>query len=81
VQASRYDEDTARRLPAANGSYLSNIYAPVLAPFIAPTVIDSRPRLSDSTLTGVSVADTLSVFDERILLTLGVRRQGIEAHN
>ncbi|WP_163579521.1 TonB-dependent receptor domain-containing protein, partial [Klebsiella pneumoniae] len=41
----------------------------------------SRPRLSDSTLTGVSVADTLSVFDERILLTLGVRRQGIEAHN
>ncbi|WP_461654403.1 TonB-dependent siderophore receptor [Methylorubrum aminovorans] len=81
VQASRYSEDTARRLPAGRGSYLSNIYDPVLVPLIAPSVIDSRPRLSDSTLTGLSVADTLSVFDERILLTLGVRRQGIEAHN
>ncbi len=81
VQASRYAEDTARRLPRGNGSYASNIYDPILARFIAPTVIASRPRLSDSTLTGISVADTLSVFDERILLTLGVRRQGIEAHN
>ncbi|WP_407524232.1 TonB-dependent receptor [Methylobacterium oryzisoli] len=81
MQASRYSEDTARRFPPGNGTYLSNIYNPVLAPIIAPTVIASRPRLSDSTLTGLSIADTMSVFDERILLTLGVRRQGIEAHN
>ncbi len=81
VQASRYAEDTARRFPAGTGTYLSNLYDPVLVPAIAPPVITSRPRLSDSTLTGLSVADTLSVLDERILLTLGVRRQGIEAHN
>ncbi|KMO32087.1 energy transducer TonB [Methylobacterium variabile] len=81
VQASLYQEDAARRLPAGRGSYLSNIYNPILAPYIAPTVIDSRPRLYDSTLTGVSIADTMSVFEERILLTLGVRQQGIEAHN
>lgn len=81
VQTSLYQEDAARRLPPGRGSYLSNIYDPVSVPPIAPTIVDSRPRLYDSTLTGVSVADTLSVFDERILLTLGVRRQGIEAHN
>lgn len=81
VQASRYQEDAGRSFTAGRGSYLSNIYDPVLAPYIAPTVINSRPRLYDSTLTGVSVADTMSVFDERILLTLGVRQQGIEAHN
>lgn len=81
VQASLYQEDAARRLPAGRGSYLSNIYNPVLVPLIAPTAIDSRPRLYDSRLTGISVADTMSVFDERILLTLGVRRQGIEANN
>lgn len=82
VQASRYGEETGRRFPAGRGSYLSNIYNPVLAPPITPLVPDaSRPRLSDATLTGLAVADTLSVFDERILLTLGVRRQGIAAHN
>lgn len=81
VQASLYQEDAARRLPPGRGSYRSNIYDPVLASYIAPTVIDARPRFYDSRLTGVSIADTMSVFDERILLTLGVRRQGIEAHN
>ena len=81
VQGSVYNEDTARRFPAGRGAYLSNIYDPIRAPFIAPAVIDSRPRLSDSTLTGISVADTMSVFDEHVLLTLGVRGQGIEAHN
>ncbi|GJE25496.1 TonB-dependent receptor [Methylobacterium organophilum] len=81
VQASVYNEDIARRLSAGRGSYLSNLYAPVLVPLIAPTVVESRPRLSDSTLSAIAVADTLSVFDERILLTLGLRQQRIEAHN
>ena len=63
MQASLYQEDAARRLPAGRGSYLSNIYNPILAPYIAPTVIDSRPRLYDSTLTGVSIADAMSVFE------------------
>lgn len=81
VQASVYSEDTGRELSAVRGSYLSNLYNPVLAPYIAPVISSSRPRLSDSTLTGVSVADTMSVLDERILLTVGVRQQRIEARN
>ncbi len=44
-------------------------------------MIDSRPRLYDSTLTGISIADTMSILDDRLLLTLGLRHQGIGAHN
>ncbi|CAA2156816.1 Ferrichrome receptor FcuA [Methylobacterium brachiatum] len=81
VQASTYDEDTARQFPAGRGAYLSNIYAPRLAAYIPPPITAGRPRLSDSTLSGISVADTLSTLDEHVLLTVGVRRQRVEAHN
>jgi iron complex outermembrane receptor protein len=81
LQFSRYHDETSRELAAARGSYTSNIYNPVRVADIAPLRIGSRARLSDSTLTGVSVADTLSAFDDRILLTLGVRRQNIQARN
>lgn len=81
LQFSRYHEETSREFAAAPGSYASSIYSPVRVTEIAPMRIGSRPRLSDSTLTGLSVADTVSALDERILLTLGVRRQTIVAHN
>ena len=81
VQASYYREEIARWLSPAGRSYRSNIYNPVLVPPIGVAVNAARPRFSDSTLTGVSVADTLSVLDEHVLLTLGVRRQGVVAHN
>lgn len=80
VQASFYNDAIYRRL--TNGSLvLSNIYNPTLAPTQFANELSGRPKLSDSELTGVSVADTLSVLNERILLTLGVRQQGIEANN
>ncbi|WP_245286422.1 TonB-dependent siderophore receptor [Bradyrhizobium sp. ARR65] len=79
-QASVYHDALNRRL--TNGSLVaSNIYSPTLAPAQFANEISGRPRLSDSDLTGLSIADTLSVLDEHILLTLGVRRQGIEANN
>lgn len=81
VQVSRYHEETSREFAAARGSYTSNIYNPVRVPEIAPLRIGSQARLSDSTLTGVSAADTLSAFDERVLLTAGVRRQNVQARN
>lgn len=81
VQASLYHEETGRWLSPGAGSYRSNIYDPVIALYIIPGVNNARPRLSDSTLTGLSVADTLSILDERILLTVGARLQGVEAHN
>ncbi|MBR0781163.1 TonB-dependent siderophore receptor [Bradyrhizobium iriomotense] len=79
-QASVYHDELYRRL--TNGSLVaSNIYNPTVAPTQFANETPGRPRLSDSQLTGVSIADTLSVLDERVLLTLGVRRQGIEANN
>ncbi|MGM5018554.1 TonB-dependent receptor [Tardiphaga sp. 367_B4_N1_1] len=79
-QASVYHDALYRRL--TNGSLVtSNIYNPTVAPTQFANEISERPRLSDSELTGLSIADSLSVLDERVLLTLGVRRQGIEANN
>jgi iron complex outermembrane receptor protein len=79
-QASVYHDALYRRL--TNGSLVaSNIYSPTVAPTQLANEISGRPRLSDSELTGLSIADTLSVLDERVLLTLGVRRQGVEANN
>lgn len=79
-QASIYHDALYRRL--TNGSPVtSNIYNPTVAATQYANEVSERPRLSDSELSGLSIADTLSVLDERVLLTLGVRRQGIEANN
>jgi iron complex outermembrane recepter protein len=80
LQASSYVEDTGRWFSPGRGAYLSNLYAPARVPYIAPISSAGRPRLSDSTLSGIAVADTLSALDERVLLTVGVRRQRVEAH-
>lgn len=81
VQASAYDEATGRWVSPGRSAYLSNLYAPRRISAIAPIYGAGRPRLTDSTLSGISVADTLAALDERVLLTLGVRRQRVEAHN
>lgn len=78
-QASYYREETDRALTAGR-AFSSNIYAPaVTAPQFATRA--PRIRLSDSDLTSIALADTLSVLDERIALTLGVRRQSVESTN
>ncbi|SDN35496.1 iron complex outermembrane recepter protein [Methylobacterium phyllostachyos] len=81
LQASSYAETTGRWVSPGRGAYLSNLYAPARVAYIAPIDGAGRPRLSDSTLSGISIADTLAALDERVLLTLGVRGQRIEAHN
>ena len=78
-QASYYHEETDRALTAGR-AFSSNIYAPaVTAPQFATRA--PRIRLSDSDLTSIALADTLSVLDERVALTLGVRRQSVESTN
>jgi iron complex outermembrane recepter protein len=55
----------------------SNIYNPSPLPSI--TLPRTEPRLaSESTLTSVAIADTMSVLNESVLLTLGVRRQNVK---
>jgi iron complex outermembrane receptor protein len=79
-QASVYHDALYRRLTSGS-PVTSNIYNPTVAPTQFANEIPGRPRLSDSELTGLSIADTMSVLDERVLLTLGVRRQGVEGNN
>ncbi|MDR6872107.1 iron complex outermembrane receptor protein [Bosea sp. BE125] len=78
-QASYYREETDRALTTGR-AFASNIYAPALT---APQFATRAPRirLSDSDLTSVALADTLSVLDERVALTLGVRRQSVQSTN
>jgi iron complex outermembrane recepter protein len=63
-------------------SYLTNIYFPTRLTDPGP-VLSSYPmgKTSTSTLSSVAFADTLSVYDGLIQLTLGARRQQVQSAN
>jgi len=77
VNATQYsdkEKDWGRRsVPGAN--WITNIYRPVWGPK-AP---ESWPLIvhTENDLKSYGIADTLSVFDDRVQLTLGVRRQEV----
>lgn len=79
LMATRYQDELSRGI--TNGTDIrSNIYHPLDAPkqyLAAPQVL----RISESELSGVALTDTLGMLDDRIQLTLGVRRQDIESRN
>ncbi|WP_248309448.1 TonB-dependent siderophore receptor [Bosea sp. Tri-44] len=77
--ASHYHDELSRALTSGT-AVSSNIYNPVLrAPQFAPRT--AKTILSESDLSSLALSDTLSMFNERVLLTLGVRRQTVEARN
>ena len=59
------------------GSIASNIYNPSALPVITAARTDPR-RASETRLTSVAVADTLSFLNNRVLLTIGVRDQNVK---
>ncbi|WP_248739119.1 TonB-dependent receptor [Pseudomonas sp. MWU12-2029] len=79
IMATRYQDELSRGIN--NGTEIrSNIYHPVDVPkqyINSPKVL----RISESELSGVALTDTLGFLDDRIQLTLGVRRQDIESRN
>lgn len=58
----------------------SNIYNPSPLPLVTAARTAPR-RASDTTLTSIAVADTLSFANDRILLTLGVRDQKVKVES
>lgn len=62
-------------------SGLTNIYMPAPLPSLDVPPPASVPVVSETRLSGVAVADTMSVLDERLQLTLGVRSQRIRSVN
>ena len=79
AMATRYQDELSRGIN--NGTLiLSNIYHPVDVPkqYIAAPKVS---RVSEAELSGVALTDTLAVLDDRVQLTLGVRRQEVESRN
>lgn len=60
----------------------TDLYRPVWGSLPSfPGATDTRPRTSSSDISGIALADTLSVLDERVQLTLGIRQQYIRTRN
>lgn len=71
------DYDTYRANPGNSAAYNSNIYSPV-TPLLGADP-GRAPLSGDARLNGVALADTLAFASDRVLLTLGVRQQRVEA--
>ena len=80
LQASAYRDRLDRG--SNNGTaVLSNIYSPIARPeqnVAAPTQV---AKISETKLSGVALADTLSMLDERVQVTLGARQQQVKSDN
>ncbi|MCY1274939.1 Ferrichrome receptor FcuA [compost metagenome] len=83
VAYTTFDREWRRiRVPDSSGYPLSNIYNPVFGPgpdkSLLPDPDDAR-KMGELGLSGMTLADTLSIFDERLQLTLGARLQEIDS--
>lgn len=65
-------------LPASN--FYNRAYAPMPSTAGLPMPLDA-PKIQTQELLSIGIADTMSVFDERIQLTLGARQQQVIAKN
>jgi len=79
LQVTRYRDELSRGI-ISGPAVLSNIYHPSdrLEPAIGKP---DTPKVSESELAGVALADTLSVLNERLQVTVGVRKQNIKSDN
>lgn len=79
VQVTRYRDELSRGI-ISGPAILSNIHHPVDRP--EPSIAKpDTPKVSESELSGVALADTLSVLDERLQITVGLRKQNIKSDN
>lgn len=80
LQLASYHEDFHRALNAGS-TVASNLYAPVEHPAQAIARPTAVPRIHDNRNSGVALVDTITLLDERLQLSLGLRRQRIESTN
>ncbi|VFR42720.1 Ferrichrome-iron receptor [plant metagenome] len=80
LQASRYEEDFHRALNPGQ-SVRSNLYHPILSPRQHVARPSFLPRIHDNRNTSFALVDTLSLLDERLQISAGLRRQRIESTN
>ncbi|WP_419794919.1 TonB-dependent receptor [Pseudomonas palleroniana] len=79
VQVSRYRDELSRGINSGT-PILSNLYHPVDRPEPSIAKPDAL-KVSTSELSGVAIADTLSLLEQRVQMTVGLRQQHIQSHN
>jgi iron complex outermembrane receptor protein len=62
-------------------TYTTNLYDPIFGPEVFIADPGSPQKSSETRVSSVGVADTLSILDERVQLTAGVRYQEVESDN
>lgn len=79
LSQSRFERSGA--YPTSGTMIVNSIYNPVFGP--APLLPDpvAPQKTNESKMSSVGIADTLSIFEERIQFTAGVRYQQVEAAN
>ncbi|NYT36576.1 TonB-dependent receptor [Allopusillimonas soli] len=75
--ATRLSQETGNAYSPGTTAVPSNIYDPAPLPPNAPARADTR-RAAETTLDSIAITDTLSFAQERVLLTLGARRQTVD---
>jgi iron complex outermembrane receptor protein len=80
LQTSYLTQSLDRAIVSGTAQF-SNMYDPVtrIEQFVADPA--SVPKVSESTLSGVALSDTLSMLDDRLQLTVGGRFQQIDSKN
>lgn len=63
----------------SSAAYVTNIYDPIGSPSLAGATGAARPS-SSNRYSSFALADTLSIFDDRLLLTLGARQQRVRQY-
>jgi len=79
-QVSSY-RDSLKRGSTNGAAVLSNIYSPVARAEQSVAAPAQVSKISETTLSGAALTDTLSMLDERVLLTLGARQQRVKSDN
>lgn len=80
LQFSRYDDQLGRG--TVNGrAYASNLYSPSVWPAQDVVRPGNAPKQSANTLSGVALSDTVSAFDERLQVIVGLRHQHVHSES
>jgi iron complex outermembrane receptor protein len=80
LAATHFRADVKTFFPTINYAFTSNLYNPAVVASPGDGLLDGvRVQQSKTRLDSVALADTLSLLDDRLLLTVGARHQKIRA--
>ncbi|SDV47338.1 TonB-dependent receptor [Chitinasiproducens palmae] len=78
--ATRLDQESGNAYVTSAGTVPSNIYNPVALPPVT-AARTSPQKASDTALTSFTITDTLSLANDRLLITAGLRHQNVALDN